>query len=229
MRKRIYDMVNLYGNGRLNSGYKYFMIVVILLSLLPLTLKETTPAMRVIEVFCLVVYVVDYILGIATADYLFDKKKWTSFAKYPFKVISVIDLLSIVSLVNSIIGLDPVFRIFNFRIMRIFIYSKNVRRICGIFKRAKKAFLSVAGLAAGYILISAIIMFNIEPDMFATFVDAVYWSTISLTTIGYGDLAPITAMGRILAVVSSFLGVAIVALPTGVVAAEYMNSFNDKD
>ncbi len=75
----------------------------------------------------------------------------------------------------------------------------------------------------GYIVISALIMFNLEPQSFDTFFDALYWSTVSLTTVGYGDIYPVTVPGRIVAMISSFLGIAIVALPAGIVTAEYLS------
>ena len=81
----------------------------------------------------------------------------------------------------------------------------------------------------GYILISALVVFNVEPETFSSFFDAVYWSTVSLTTVGYGDIYPVTVIGRTIAMLSSFFGIAIVALPAGVVTAEYMKALNDKE
>ena len=78
----------------------------------------------------------------------------------------------------------------------------------------------------GYIIISAIVIFNVEPDSFENFFDAVYWSTVSLTTVGYGDIYPVTALGRTVAMISSFFGIAIVALPAGIVTAEYIKTLN---
>lgn len=77
-------------------------------------------------------------------------------------------------------------------------------------------------LAVGYIFVCALIIFNVEPNSFNTFFDAVYWATISLTTVGYGDIYPITTLGRIITMISSFMGIAIVALPAGIITAGYM-------
>ena len=72
-------------------------------------------------------------------------------------------------------------------------------------------------------------MYNVEPDTFNTFFDAVYWATISLTTVGYGDIYPVTAAGRIVTMISSVFGVAIIALPSGVVTAGYLDEINKKE
>lgn len=79
--------------------------------------------------------------------------------------------------------------------------------------------IAVLYLAIGYIFVCALIIFNVEPDSFNTFFDAI---TISLTTVGYGDIYPITTLGRIITMVSSFMGIAIVALPAGIITAGYM-------
>jgi voltage-gated potassium channel len=116
-----------------------------------------------------------------------------------------------------------------FRIVRIFRYSKGIRTIIDILKSSKKALFAVGSLAVGYILISALVVFNVEPDTFNSFFDAVYWSTVSLTTVGYGDIYPVTVIGRTIAMLSSFFGIAIVALPAGIVTAEYMKSINTNE
>ena len=81
----------------------------------------------------------------------------------------------------------------------------------------------VIALSVGYVLLSALVIFNAEPDTFDNFFDAVYWATVSLTTMGYGDISPVTVPGRIVTMVSSFVGIAIVALPAGIVTAGYMD------
>jgi voltage-gated potassium channel len=75
-------------------------------------------------------------------------------------------------------------------------------------------------------MISALIIYNVEPDTFDTFFDALYWATVSLTTVGYGDIYPTSIMGRIITMISSIFGIAIVALPAGIITAGYMNEIN---
>ncbi len=109
-----------------------------------------------------------------------------------------------------------------FRVLRIFKsfrYSKNIQIILQVGKNSKKALIAVLYLAIGYIFVCALIIFNVEPDSFNTFFDAI---TISLTTVGYGDIYPITTLGRIITMVSSFMGIAIVALPASIITAGYM-------
>ena len=81
-------------------------------------------------------------------------------------------------------------------------------------------------MAVAYILISALVIYNVEPESFETFFDAIYWATISLTTVGYGDIYPITTIGRIVTMISSAFGIAIIALPSGVITAVYLDEIN---
>ena len=97
-----------------------------------------------------------------------------------------------------------------------------------VIKKSKDALLAVCTLAVGYILVSALIIFNIEGNSFSTFFDAIYWATVSLTTVGYGDIYPVTTAGRIITMISSFFGIAIVALPAGIITAGYMDSLNNE-
>ena len=89
--------------------------------------------------------------------------------------------------------------------------------------------IAVGTLSVGYIIISALIIFNMEPQTFNTFFDAVYWSTISLTTVGYGDIYPVSVAGKTITMLSSFFGIAVVALPAGIITAEYIYLIKNKN
>ena len=90
-------------------------------------------------------------------------------------------------------------------------------------------------VAVAYIIVTALIMFNAEGSIdgesahFQTFFDALYWATTTLTTVGYGDIYPATNLGRFISMLSAILGVAIIALPSGVITASYLDELkNDK-
>ena len=98
--------------------------------------------------------------------------------------------------------------------------------LLNVFRSSKDPLITVGTLAAAYVVISALVIFNVEPQSFDTFFDAIYWAAVTLTTVGYGDIYPVTAVGRTIAVVSSVFGVAIVALPAGILTAGYMNELS---
>lgn len=236
MRKKIFEMVEPgEGLNKVSSFYDYFMMMVIIVSLIPLAFKNENTAFFVLDKICVVIFIVDYILRWITSDYKFNKKSVSSFIRYPFSLMAIIDLISILpslTVINSGFKVLRVLRMIKaFRVFRVFKalrYSKSVEIIVNVLKRSKESLVAVGTLAVAYILIAALIIFNVEPDSFNSFFDAIYWATVSLTTVGYGDIYPITTIGRIVTMGSSIFGIAIVALPAGIITAGYMNEINSE-
>lgn len=237
MRKKIFDIIELSnGDNRISSVYDVCMMAVIVLSLIPLAFKTDYLAFQIIDKVCVAIFIADYILRLLTADYKFGRRSPVSFLRYPFSFMAIVDLLSIlpsVTVLNNGFRVLRVTRMFRaLRVVRVFKaarYSKSVRIIINVFKRSKEPLIAVCALALGYILVSALVIFSVEPDSFETFFDAVYWATISLTTMGYGDIYPVTNIGRAVTMVSSIFGIAIVALPAGIITAGYMSELNDDE
>lgn len=226
MREKIYRIVHIYEGTVMSVAYKYVMVAAIVLSLIPLTVKGSYPFFAVTEMACLVIFSADFILRWITADYRLGGRGARAFIKYPFRLISIIDLMSVFALFCSVTGAFSEYGITKalavFRLIRVLRYSKSVQTILDILRYSKRPLMAVGSLAVGYIVISAIVIFNVEPDTFETFFDAIYWATVSLTTVGYGDIYPVSTVGQTVAMVSSFFGIAVVALPAGIVTAEYL-------
>ena len=208
------------------------MMVVILASLVPLAFKEVTPFLAVLDKVTVVVFIADYVLRLLTAD-LKLKKGAVSYLIYPFTPMALIDLLCILPSFTAIAGgfrLLKIFRLLRaFRVFRAFKmlrYSKSLSIIIGVIREQRTPLLAVGTLALAYILISALVIFNVEPESFGSFFDAVYWATVSLTTVGYGDIYPVSTAGRIITMLSSVFGIAVVALPSGIITAGYMDKIS---
>ena len=237
MRKRLYQIIGVGkdgdGTNRLSHIYDIFMITTILVSLIPLAIKEDITFFVWTERITTLIFIIDYLLRWATSDFKL-KKGATSFLVYPFTFMAIIDLLSILPsffVINSALKTLKVIRLIRaLRILKIFKgfkYSKNITIITNVLKKQKRSLTTVCVLAIGYIFISALIVFNIEPETFNTFFDAVYWATISLTTVGYGDIYAVSTIGKVITMISSVLGIAIVALPAGIITAGYMSEIQE--
>ena len=97
-----------------------------------------------------------------------------------------------------------------------------------LFEWFDKVSVTVFWIAVFYILLTALIMFNVEESvMFEDFFDALYWATTTLTTVGYGDICPSTDIGRFISMLSAILGVAVIALPSGVITASYLDELRE--
>ena len=236
LRKKIYQVVEVAeNNDKLSSIYDVFMMITIVISLVPLMTKSQNTFLSVIDIVTVFIFIVDYLMRLLTADYRLNKRS-ASFLLYPFTPMAILDLLTIlasVSVLNSGFKVLKLFRLLRtFRVLRVFKafrYSKNVAIILDVFKKQKEALTVVCVLAVGYIFVTALIIFNVEPDTFPTFFDAIYWATISLTTVGYGDIYAVSNVGKVLTMLSSLLGIAIVALPAGIVTAGYMEAVSKQD
>ena len=236
MRKRIFEIIEIADDGdKLSRAYDWFMIAVIIISIIPLTMKTPGDAWQFIDKVCVAIFIIDYALRLITADYKFDSSSAVSFIRYPFSPMAIIDLVSILP---SFILINKGFRLLRllrmaralrvFRVFRALRYSKSFEIIISVIKRSRDSLIAVCILAIAYILISALVVFNVEPESFNNFFEAIYWATVSLTTVGYGDIYPVTSVGRVITMVSSIFGIAVVALPAGIITAGYMKELDDR-
>lgn len=207
------------------KSYTIFMMFIIVISIIPLAFKQSSPLFSLIDKLATVIFIADYILRWITADYFLNKKQ-KSFILYPFTPMALVDLVSILpvfAVFSNSFRLFKIFRLFRslrvFRVVKAIRYSKSIKLIINVFIRQKEAFVTIFVMAASYILISALVAFNIEPQAFKDFFEAIYWATISLTTVGYGDIYLVTTPGRIVTMISSVFGIAIVALPAGIITS----------
>lgn len=236
MRKRVFEVIETAReNDKLSYIYDVFMMFVIIASLIPLAFKEEYELFNVIDKIAVVIFIIDYLLRLLTADYKLNKGV-LSFFLYPFTPLAILDLLCIlpsISIISNGFRILKIVRLFRtlrvFRVFKAVRYSKSVNMIRDVFKSSRKPLTTVGILAVAYILIAALVIFNVEPDSFNTFFDAVYWATVSLTTMGYGDIYPVTTIGRVVTMVSSVFGIAIIALPSGIITAGFMERLNKND
>lgn len=237
MRKRIYEIIEVHQTDNVVSKcYDIFMLATIFISIIPLAFKTQIGLFFLIDKITVVIYIIDYLLRLITADFKFQNLRKKAFFIYPFTPFAIIDLIAIlpsVTLLNNSYKLFKIFRLFRslrvFRIFKAIRYSKSITIIINIFKNQKDALFTVLGIAIAYILISALIILNVEPQTFDNYFEAVYWATVSLTTMGYGDIYPVTTAGRIITMLSSILGIAIIALPASIITAGLMEELNKKD
>lgn len=212
------------------------MIVAIIFGVVPLMFKEQTPFLIVLDNIALVLFIVDYILHWVTADYRDKRNGAWAFVLYPFTLNAIVDLLSILPsflrVVNPSVKLFRVSRLLKIlRFVKIIRYYEPLQIINSVLKKERRILLAVVGVAVFYVYLTAVIMFNVEYEneidggkpMFTDFYDAFYWAACTLTTVGYGDIYPVSWIGRLIAMVSALVGVAIIALPSGIITAGYMD------
>ncbi len=232
-KRRIYEVIEVSSIGDASSrAYDVLMTTAVIVGMVPLTLKRDNYYTVIIEIVTCIIFLIDYCARVYTADYKMGYKSIKAYTAYIFTPLAIFDLLSILPIlylflpVSSSIGLFRLFRIF--RIIKLVRYSKTMIVISNVLRKARKQLMAVLILIIIYIFVSAMLIFQLEPNLFENFFDALYWATISITTIGYGDIYPTTDVGRFITMVSALVGVAVIALPSGMITAAYINEINKK-
>lgn len=240
MRKRIYEIVELGRKGdTVSIAYDVLMNVAIITSIIPLMFIEENLAFRVVEQVSVLLFILDYLLRWITADYRSGKGA-LSFVLYPFTGWAILDLvsilpgLSVLSRGFKIVRMARLLRAL--RLLKIVRYSNKFRALNRVIRKERASLGAVLGIAILYVFLTALVMFNAEPHVnpetgqivFKDFFDALYWATVTLTTVGYGDMVPTTDIGRFVSMLSSLFGMAIIALPSGLITASYLAELKEE-
>lgn len=194
--------------------------------------KELLSLFRVIEIASVIIFTVEYFLRLWVAEYSYpDTKPYKARIRYFFSSMAIIDLLAIIPFyVPFIIPIDlRALRLLRLlRLMRIFKvnrYSKAMQTVIKVIERKKDQLLSSVFVAGLLLVIASVLMYNVEnaaqPEAFASVFHSMWWAVATLTTVGYGDIYPITVLGKVLASIIAVIGIGIVAIPTGIVASGF--------
>ena len=193
------------------------------------------PAFHVIEVITILIFCVEYILRIWTADYLYpDKSEFRSRLRFLISFDGIIDLLTILPF--FFLSGMVIFRML--RVARIFhLFRLNARYdsfnvITTVLYEKRNQIISSVFIVLILMLASSLCMYSVEhdsqPEIFRNAFSGIWWSMSTLLTVGYGDIYPITTLGRIMAICIAYLGVGAVAIPTGIISAGFVEQYQRK-
>ena len=186
------------------------------------------------EIFSVIIFTVEYVSRVWSAPAKRDHENGETGLKarirYIFSFYGIIDLVAILPFYIQAFfpGLDlRVLRALRLlRILKLNHYNSALDDLFGAILEEKKSFLTTLYIfSVAFVLSSSLIYYaehKVQPEAFRSIPDAMYWSIITLTTVGYGDVSPITVFGKSIAAITAIFGVVVVALLTGIVA----NSFN---
>ena len=240
LRQRIHEMIEPRNDNVVSKVYDWLMLGAIVIGIIPLLFRGQPRLFVCFDIISGFAFIVDYLLRWVTADMSSKKNRAAAFILYPLTPMAIIDLLSILPTLNL---LSPTFKVVRIsrllkilRVIKVIRYYEPLEIILAVVRRQSKILWTVFSLALFYIFITALIMFNAEEDinpetgkyLFDNFFDAFYWAACTLTTVGYGDLYPISDIGRTISIISSMVGIAIIALPSGIITAGYIDELKER-
>ncbi|WP_298767639.1 ion transporter [uncultured Polaribacter sp.] len=241
MKKRIYEFINK------NPSFIKLIYGLIILNVITLIL-ESYRELKVsfsdffyyFELISVIIFSIEYLLRLWTSD-LEKSYKGNSFKKrlkFGFSTLGLIDLLAILPFYLPLIfPFDlRILRILRlFRLLRIFKlgrYSKSLNTITCVLKSTKSE-LAITGFIAFILLVlSSTIMYyfenEVQPEKFASIGHSFWWAIATLTTVGYGDVFPITAMGKVMSGIIALIGIGFIALPTGIISSAFITRIQEQ-
>ena len=237
MRKRIFEIIQPdRGNSLASRAFDWLITTFILVSVvivfavtfdLP---EEVQRALMRVEEAASVVFTVEYLLRILTADLLYPGKgALASRVRYVLSPMAIIDLLAILPfwlpmfLPCSMLALRSLRLVRILRILKLNRYFDAIRSIGEVLSSKRRELIGSLFFVGLLMLVSSLLMYSVEheaqPEVFRNAFSGLWWAVATLTTVGYGDIYPVTVLGRVLGAVIAFSGIAALAIPTGIVTA----------
>ncbi|MBQ6844995.1 MAG: ion transporter [Agathobacter sp.] len=243
-RKRLFHIIEVGSDFDTHSRwYDYENAAAIILNLsvtILYTFEEVrihySGVLNVIEQITLLFFIQDYLFRLWTAKYQYEAyPEWKAILKYVTSISGLIDLFSFLPEYLPIFfpGGTVAFRMVRivriFRLFRINYYFDSFTVITAVLKNRKQQLMSSVFIITMLILASSLCMYSIEheaqPEVFRNAFSGVWWAVSSLLTVGYGDIYPITTLGKIFGIFITFLGVGVVAIPTGIISAGFVEQY----
>ena len=242
MKRRIFEIICKaeYGD-RASRSFDMAIMTLIALSVLSIVLQSFenlanrySAVFHAVEITTVIVFSVEYLLRLWTADLLYPQEKHPHL-KYVLSFMALIDLLAVLPFYLPFISADLRFlrmvRLLRlFRLLRVFKlgrYFDALQIIVDVLRESAAQLLISVALCLFVMLFSAIVMYTVEnpvqPEQFPNVLASLWWAICTLTTVGYGDVYPITAIGRFFASIISLVGIGIIAIPTGIIAGGFSN------
>ena len=242
-KKRIFEIIQIGSRADIPSLCFDILIVLVIVTNISVTFLQTFDGaagyagiLGTVEWITMVIFLAEYVLRIWTADCLYPEKS------YPAAVLGfVLSFFGLVDLLTILPYFCPFFipsGAVAFRMLRVVrilhLFRINSRYdafnvITAVLKDKRNALMSSIFLVLVLMLASSLCMYGLEheaqPENFSNAFSGIWWSVSTLLTVGYGDIYPVTAGGRLMAIVIAFLGVGMVAIPTGIISAGFVEYY----
>lgn len=244
-RRRLFEIIEV-GNDldHISRGYDYvnaMMIVINLVASIMYTYEDIRERygffLLLIEGITVLFFAIDYVLRLWTARFLYpDLEEGHAIKGYVLSFTGIVDLLSFlpyylpIFIPSGTVAFRMIRIVRIFRLFKINAYYDSLNVITEVIKRKSQQLISSVFIILVLMIASSLCMYSLEheaqPDVFVNAFSGIWWSTSTLLTVGYGDIYPITTAGKILGIFITFLGVGMVAIPTGIISAGFVDQYS---
>ncbi len=194
------------------------------------------PVLKWIETVTVAFFAADYVMRCLTADMMYPElSRPGALGKYVFSFSGIIDLLSFLPFYLPFFfpAGAAAFRMFRvariFRLFRINAYYDSLNVITYVIISKKQQLLSSFFILLVLMTGSSLCMYSLEheaqPEVFSNAFSGIWWSVSTLLTVGYGDIYPVTPAGKLMGILITFMGVGVVAIPTGIISAGFVEQY----
>ncbi|MCQ2082180.1 MAG: ion transporter [Lachnospiraceae bacterium] len=243
LKKKIFNVISI-GNKDdfISKAFDYFIVIIIFLNLSETfltTFEELSSYQHILDIIehvTIYIFTIEYILRLWTSDLLYPKlSRGKALIKFIFSFYGLIDFFAFFPFYLPIMFPAGVVAFRMFRVIRIFRLFKinsqydafNV--ITDVLKEKKNQLLSSCALIIIFMLAASLCMYSLEneaqPENFKNAFSGIWWAVSTLLTVGYGDIYPVTFWGQAMAIILAFLGVGMVAIPTGIISAGFVEHY----
>ena len=240
LRKRVYDVLEVAKpDDNLSKGFDIFILSLIGLNVVAIILESVksirgvSPRLfKTFECVSVIIFSVEYILRIwSCVEMPAYRKTMSGRLKFAVTPLAVIDLLAILPFYLPFTGLDlrflRVVRMMRiFRIAKLGRYSQSLQTLWRVLTARKEQLISAVFILLLLLVIAASMLYfaenRIQPDSFSSIPASMWWAVATLTTVGYGDIYPVTQLGKLMASIIAILGIGMFALPTGIIGAGFV-------
>ncbi len=237
LKQKVYNLLHK------NKKFIKFIYGLIILNVILLIL-ESYESLRlgfklffeIFEVISVIIFTIEYLLRIWTSD--IDENVKNNRFNFIFSKLGLIDLIAIIPFyLPFLFPFDlRIIRILRlFRLLRIFKlgrYSKSLKVINDVLKQTKSELMITVFVAFIMLVFSSTLMYYVEneaqPEKFSNIGNSFWWAVATLTTVGYGDVYPITGLGKFLSAIIALIGIGFVALPTGIISSAFIENLAGK-
>jgi len=240
VKRRVWEILDVAKPGDIPSRvFELFIITLIFLNVVAVTIgsvrlieERYETFLYRFEVFSVIVFCVEYVARVwSCVSHKEYSNSITGRLRFMVKPMSMIDLLAVLPFFLTFVHTDLRFiralRLFRiFRVAKVGRYSTSVRLFGRVFKDSKEELVITFMVMILLIIMSSSFMYFAEneaqPDKFPDIPTTMWWSVVTLTTVGYGDVYPVTTLGKFFAAIVSIMGIGMFALPTGILGANFV-------